>query len=477
MELIETGNKMPAFLVAWGSGQNALLTYLVIPFIKILGLNVLSVRLPIAILGCISLIIMYLLLKKISNKKIATIGLAFFAICPWHIMKSRWGLESNLFPDLILIFTYLLIKGIEDKNKILYFLSFVIAGITAYAYGTSYFFLPLFLIPMLIMLVKKQKITIKQAIISIMIVGVVSLPIILFVIINTFNLEQINLPFLTIPKLNVNRYKEITSVFSGDFLTTSISNFIESIKILITQTDGLPWNSIGAFGIIYNFSIVFTIIGIIYSFKRNKEGEIKYKYIFNIWFIVSIILTFICEPNINRLNIIMIPIIYYTVIGIYKVINYGTNIKNQKIIAGFIVILYLTFFILFIKTYINQDWDNYSTFEIDLEEVIQYVDNMQDKEIYITNKIKESYIYVLFYSEYNTRDFVETVQYHNQYVEFRQVEAFGNYHFDIIDNLKLDHENIYVIKKQDKEKYNLEEKDCKITEFNKYIVIESRKEE
>ena len=173
----------------------------------------------------------------------------------------------------------------------------------------------------------------------------------------------------------------------------------------------------------------------------------------------------------------MIPIIYYTVIGIYKVINYGTNIKNQKIIAGFIVILYLTFFILFIKTYINQDWDNYSTFESDLEEVIQYVDNMQDKEIYITNKIKESYIYVLFYSEYNTRDFVETVQYHNQYVEFRQVEAFGNYHFDTIDNLKLDDENIYVIKKQDKGKYNLEEKDCKITEFNKYIVIESRKEE
>ena len=150
MELIETGNKMPAFLVAWGSGQNALLTYLMIPFIKILGLNILSVRLPMAILGCISLIIMYLLLNKISNKKIATIGLAFFTICPWHIMKSRWGLESNLFPDLILIFIYLLIKGLEDKNQILYYLSFAIAGITAYAYGTSYYFLPVFIIPLLI---------------------------------------------------------------------------------------------------------------------------------------------------------------------------------------------------------------------------------------------------------------------------------------------------------------------------------------
>ena len=112
------GNHNPSFLVAWGSGQNALLTYLIIPLIKIFGLKTIAIRLPMAILGCVSLVILYLLLRKISNKKLAIIGLAFFAICPWHIMKSRWGLESNLFPDLILIFAYMLIKGIEDKNKI-----------------------------------------------------------------------------------------------------------------------------------------------------------------------------------------------------------------------------------------------------------------------------------------------------------------------------------------------------------------------
>ena len=129
-----TGNKYPAFLESWGGGQNALLSYLMIPFIAILGLNLLSIRLPMAILGCISLIIMYLLLKKNYDKKLAIIGTAFLAICPWHILKSRWGLESNLFPDLILISVYLLILGLENKNKILYYLSFVVAGLTAYSY-------------------------------------------------------------------------------------------------------------------------------------------------------------------------------------------------------------------------------------------------------------------------------------------------------------------------------------------------------
>ena len=57
------GNSWPVFLEAWGSGQNALYMYIIMPFIKLFGLTVLSVRLPMALIGCISLIVMYNLLK------------------------------------------------------------------------------------------------------------------------------------------------------------------------------------------------------------------------------------------------------------------------------------------------------------------------------------------------------------------------------------------------------------------------------
>ena len=449
------GNFIPVFLVAWGSGQNVLLSYLIIPFIKIFGLNILSVRLPMAILGCISLIVMYLLLKKISNKKIALMGLIFFAICPWHIMKSRWGLESNLFPDIVLIFVYVLINGIDDKNKILYYFSFVIAGITAYAYGTSYFFLPMFLIPLLSILVKKQKITIKQAIVSLMIVAIVALPIILFVIINTFNLEQINLPFLTIPKLEVNRYKEITSIFSNNSIILSLSNFLESIKILILQNDELGWNSIPQFGLIYIFSSIFAIIGIVFSFRKNEKVKVEYSYIFNIWFIVSIILTFICVPNINRLNIIMIPIIYYCIIGLYVVID------ERKTLTVPLSSIYLISFILFINVYMNQNWDNYSVFEAEL----------QDPIVYITNSIKEPYIYVLYYAKYNTNDFVNSVEYQNKYVEFRQVKNFGEYNFENIKYIEDNHNNVYLLKKSEFELLGVNLENLNIKEFGKYVVL------
>lgn len=464
------GNHNPSFLVAWGSGQNALLTYLIIPLIKIFGLKTIAIRLPMAILGCVSLVILYLLLRKISNKKLAIIGLAFFSICPWHIMKSRWGLESNLFPDLILIFAYMLIKGIEDKNKILYYLSFVVAGISAYAYGTSYYFLPVFLIPLLIILIKQKKITIKQAIISIVIVGIVSLPVILYVVINTLNLEQINLPFLTIPKLKVNRYKELTSIFSGEFLKTSTNNLMHGLGILIFQYDGLPWNSIMPFGTMYLFSTFFTIIGIIDSFRKNKKAEVKYNYLFNIWFIVSIILTCICDPNINRINIIMIPIIYYTIIGIYLIVN------NRKKVAIGIVILYTISFGLFISKYFKQDCGTYRKFANDLQEVMQYteeISNNSNKKIYITTD-KIYYIFVLYYTQFNTNDYVKTVKYEDEYVEFRQVNSFGNYYFQDVDEIKNDDNNAYVIRKEDLEKYQINQEKFKITEFEKYVVIENK---
>ena len=79
-----------------------------IPFVKIFGLSLFAVRLPMAILGCLAIFVMYKLLRLIGNKKIALVGTIFLVICPWHVMKSRWGLESNLFPELILFSIYFL---------------------------------------------------------------------------------------------------------------------------------------------------------------------------------------------------------------------------------------------------------------------------------------------------------------------------------------------------------------------------------
>ena len=79
-----------------------------------------------------------------------------------------------------------------------------------------------------------------------------------------------------------------------------------------------------------------------------------------------------------------------------------------------------------------------------------------------------NYIYVLFYTKYDVRNYVETVEYENKYVEFRKVNSFGNYHFTNFE--ELEDGNVYVINKAYKNNYDLE--NHKVTEFKRYLVIE-----
>ena len=460
------GNYLPVFLESWGSGQNVLLTYLAIPFIKIIGLNALAIRLPMAIIGCISLVIWFMLLRRISNEKFARLGLIFLAICPWHIMKSRWGLESNLFPDIILLSIFLLIKGLQDENKILYYLSFVLFSISTYAYGTSYFFLPTFIIILLTILIKKKQIKIKEAIFSLLIIGVISSPIILCIFINKFDLNQINLPFMTIPKLPIMRYENMSSIFSGNIIINSLGNFLRGVSIIVLQNDGLQWNALTISGITYKISIIFTIIGIIKAF----EEKTKYGYIFNTWFLAGLLLMFVCEPNINRINIIWFPIIYYTIFGIKSVV------EQKEIFKKWIIVLYILSFIVFLFEYISEDTSRYQTFNTNMKEVTEYINkiNKDEQDIYISNSIKEAYIYCLFYNKYNTHKFVDTVKYKNGPLkEFQTVQSFGNYKFEKIYILQ--HDNIYVIEEKKLNKLVINNNEWYMKKINNYVVLNTKK--
>ena len=49
------GYRFPVYLTAWGSGMNALNSYLMIPFIAMFGLEVWVIRLPQLIVACLTL--------------------------------------------------------------------------------------------------------------------------------------------------------------------------------------------------------------------------------------------------------------------------------------------------------------------------------------------------------------------------------------------------------------------------------------
>lgn len=460
------GNSWPVFLESWGSGQNALYMYVIMPFVKILGLSKLSVRLPMALIGCISLIVIYKLLQKTKNQKMVIIGLAFFAICPWHIMKSRYGLESNIFPDLSLWGAYFYIMSLENRKISQMYIGSIFFGLCAYAYGTSYYFLPIFLILLFIILIIKKKIQIKQAIISLTIVFILSLPIILMLIINTFDLNPIIIGKITIPRLTSNRYETLTVLSSRSVINTLITNFKDSIKILIFQNDGFNANTLKSYGIIYLFSIPITIIGFIHCIRKKEYIN----FVFNIWFLVAFFLMFICEPNINRLNILYIPIIYYTSIGIYEI----TQTINWT--KYFFVLIYLVSFISFQIQYYQTDFTNTYTFYDNIENIIKYSNNIEADKIYFQYAFKEPYIYLLFYNKGNTKEFIETVKYKNNKKGFDAVESYGKYIFSLPNEINENENVAYIMLKNKENDYDIDETIWNKTYIDDFVVVYKKTE-
>ncbi len=455
------GNSFPVVLYAWGSGQSVLYSIIMIPFVLLGGLTELTIRLPMAIIGSISILIMYDLLKNVfENKKNALVGAFFFAICPWHIMKSRWGMECNLFPDMILLAVYLLTLGIKKKKTIMKVLSFIVLGISSYSYATSYLFLPVFVFGILGYFIYKKEISVKRAIIYLGIVFVISTPLIVYLIINTFDLNQISIFGITIPRMKINRYEEISTVFSGNFFENCVDNLLSLVRLVILQYDELNWNALPKYGLYYSVSIIFFIIGIRASIKKYSKN--KYNQIMNIWMISSIVVAAFCIINVNRINIIVIPCVYYIILGLYEVF------EKYKTMIPCILIIYIVLFIGFWKTYKNQDFNEYYTFNSGLKELVQYCEESSYENVYCYYSFKEPFIYFMFYSEYDVNDYLNTVQYFDESGTFDNIKAFGKYKFYLPENIE---ENTMIILPKDAE-FNYNVKYIRKTNINQFNIYE-----
>lgn len=103
-----SGYHNPVYLTAWGSGMNALESYLMMPFIALLGTGTAVLRLPQALVACLS----YGLGKRAVGRGFALCALAVLATSPWHVMMARWALESNLAPGFLLFGLYCFVRGL-----------------------------------------------------------------------------------------------------------------------------------------------------------------------------------------------------------------------------------------------------------------------------------------------------------------------------------------------------------------------------
>lgn len=449
------GISFPVHFIAWGSGQNALYGYLLAPSIALVGLTTFSLRFPMALMGCLSLLATYYFSKNIFGEKKSLAALFLFSFLPWHLMKSRWGLESNLFPDLIwiaMIFIYFyLVKG---KKKFLVFSS-ILFGLSTYAYGTSYFFVPIYFFFIYGIFYWKKKISLRMLLTQLSIVFLISLPMILFVLINYFDLPEISVGMFTIPRLDYNRFVELTSL-NGNLFTSIVENIKNFFGLLFTQKDGLVLNSISQFGIFQLISLPFIFYGLLQSVRTTKNNSTLW--LIHLLALSSFLLLVLVPPNINRINVIWFPFYFYLAYGL---VSFRERFHKMGLVLftgyGILTCLFLGFYF----TEYNQVIGSQT--RASLEEAMNYARRTSYDYLYMD----EMYIYYLYYTKMNPREYLKKRTIVKKEVMFQQIPSVGNVYFYLPS--ELEEGNCYIMLNEKVKSYDTT--DWKIKKFPYYSVL------
>ena len=126
----EHGTRFPlGAFSAFGDYKPTLPVYLTVPFVAVFGLSDMAVRLPSAIFGSLTVLLLYFLVRELfSNQRLALLSAFLLSISPWHIMLSRAGFEANIATFFITLGVYLLLVSRSNTTVLLYALLPFIAG-------------------------------------------------------------------------------------------------------------------------------------------------------------------------------------------------------------------------------------------------------------------------------------------------------------------------------------------------------------
>ena len=425
------GYSFPTYFVSWGSGMNVLESYLAIPFMWLLGCSEAVFRLPQLIISIVSMPVLYLLFKRLFEQKVALIGLGLLAISPWHIMLSRWGLESNLAPAFLLFGFYFLVRGISQNGYFL--LSALFYGVSLYSYSITWLVVPITLIGFgIYLLYSKVKIKVWSVVLACLILAVFALPHILFLLINQGLINEIRTSFISIPKMVAMRSGEIslTNLFSAQ-------SWKNLISIVFFQNDGLNWNSIKEYGMFYTFNTVFFVLGIA-KLILNIIGDIKNKRFSGsmmviIGFLCSVFVCLIISgANINKTNSMHIFTLIITAVGICFVTFNG---KYKKVKLSAIISLNLAAFALFFGFYFGEYNNTVSAeFRSGVGQAVEFVNDNKCQKVLVDKSIYHSQI--LFYDKTPQEIFENTVEYENYPSPYLSAKSFSKYTFDLqYDNI------------------------------------------
>ena len=461
----EHGNPWPIHFQSFNDFKPGLYFYLVIPFVKFLGLNEWAVRIPGALLGVATVFLLYLLVRQMfKDERLALVSSFFLAISPWHIHFSRGGWEVNTATFFIVLGLWLFIKALEKPK--FFFLSAVSFALSLYTYHVARVMVPLLVAGLTLIYFKRIKTSIKHLLVA----GAIAL-VLLFPLVRDVTKGEVSsraagvgLFADTGPLARIEEQRGEHKSYQG-FIARIIHNkpvnyglaFAKNWlahfegEFLFVSGDVIQRNKVPETGQMYILDFLFLVFGFVFIAKRPKGWKPTL-----FWLLVApagAALTF-QSPHALRAQNMVIPLVVISAYGLISLSQALHSIFDKKVLK-IIFATFLVFIGIGYARYLHMYWVHMAkeypfSSQYGVKELVSYVEENKDKfkKVWVTDRYDQPYILFLFYTKYSPQKFQkEHVLSPRDKYGFSTVKDFEKYHFEAIDfdRIRPDNPNTLIV--------------------------------
>lgn len=432
----EWGQSIPVVFKSFGDYKPGLYIYFSVPFVQFFGLSEQSVRSSSALIGSLSIVVLYCFVQKLLTRKTRNFNLGLvasflLAINPWSIHFSRGAWESNIW----VFFTLTSITLYIYNKKAL---SALFAGLTFWIYqGAKLLTSILVLIGFSI---QPKKLLNKSNLYAVIILGIFVVPILIGLPTQSGRLKVYSL-------FNYTRREEtVKSILLADKEETPGIKYYSYHTEKLNQLRGFVQRYMNHFsprylfiegdwtnlrqstpyhGNFYLFEFATLILGVISLIKyRNKKALI----IIGLLMLTAPLGAALSRDIVSGVRSLplTIPITIISSIGLFEVLKRWRLVPIAFLIIAFSLIYFIDLYFIHAPYYSGSYWMS------GIREVMDTVKSEKNNynKIIFSNKIGQPYIYTLFYENYDPKLYRSTnMSVDNEYGDVGDVVRYGIYEF------------------------------------------------
>ena len=324
------GHSWPTYFEAWGgTHMSTLYSIFLIPFFLVLGMTKFSMRLPMLLFSCAALLIFWDLTRRAMGKGFSLIALFVAVVNPWQILQSRWALDANLMPHILLFSVWLLYIGREKKWVM--FLSMLFFALCLYAYGVAAFVVPVLLVPTAAYFLLRKYARPRDILICVILFLAAAWPYYLTLAIQMFDLPEIRMGPVTLPHFEYS-LRSLDIAFSAyNPYQQMVSNLGAFLNQFLFNSYGSGFNAIPWAHTMYPFTALVYLSGLWLWWKASRKNaraalrtrdESQAEDLFRLmlfWLVGAAFNGMLIPGVVNRQNAVFYPLIMLTAYGIWTV--------------------------------------------------------------------------------------------------------------------------------------------------------------